>query len=415
VGRFRVERARMTVDPPRPRLGLGRRVSIRIGIAAVRVGFLLGRLRPIREHVVLATLRATEVQGNLRYVRGEMSRRRPSVPHRILAYRTRGGMRGRFVGAWHAVRAGYHLATARVFVVDDSFFPMDVISPRSGTIRIQTWHAAGAFKRIGYSVLDRSFGADEQTVKLVGIHGNYTVCVMPSETAIGHYMEAFRLPRERFTASLGVPRTDVFFDTEHRDRAGEAIRRRYGIPTGRRVVLYAPTFRGDRVLDARYDDYLDLRTMREALAPDWMLLLRLHPFVRQGVRLTPDVADFVVDVSDWPDMNELMFVADVLVTDYSSAIFEFALLQRPMAFLAPDYQAYELERGFYFDYRTGVPGPVFAETAPLAAWICAGDFDLERVGRFAAASFQVADGHASERLVDRVILPALRHEPIALD
>jgi CDP-ribitol ribitolphosphotransferase len=111
-------------------------------------------------------------------------------------------------------------------------------------------------------------------------------------------------------------------------------------------------------------------------------------------------------------MNELMFVSDLLVTDYSSAIFEFALLERPMAFLAPDYEAYERERGFYVDYRTGVPGPVFADTAALAAWIRAGDFDLERVRRFARESFQVADGHASERLVDRVILPALRHEAV---
>jgi CDP-glycerol glycerophosphotransferase (TagB/SpsB family) len=399
----------------RSELRRSRRLAIRIGIAAVRLGFLLGRLRPVRDHVVLATLRGDSLHGNLWYLHRELRRRRPPVPVRILAYRTRAGALGRIVGAWHAFRAGYHLATARVFVIDDWFFPMYVITPRPATIRIQTWHAAGAFKRIGYSVLDKTFGSDEETVSLVRIHANYTLCVMPSETAIGHYMEAFRQPRERFTAALGVPRTDLFFDAAHRERASRAIRERYGLAAGRQVVLYAPTFRGDRVTDARYDDYLDLATMRDILGPGWQVLLRLHPFVRRRASITADLGDFVVDVSDWPDMNELMFVSDILVTDYSSAIFEFALLERPMAFLAPDHAAYELERGFYFDYRTGVPGPVFAETRGLAEWIRAGDYDLERVRRFGRESFEVADGHASERLVDRVILPSLRHEPIHPD
>ena len=90
----------------------------------------------------------------------------------------------------------------------------------------------------------------------------------------------------------------------------------------------------------------------------------------------PELEGFAIDVSDHPDINELMLVSDVLVTDYSSAIYEFALLDRPMAFFAPDYEAYEAERGFYFDYRTGVPGPIFETSEALADYLRAGDFDL---------------------------------------
>ena len=140
------------------------------------------------------------------------------------------------------------------------------------------------------------------------------------------------------------------------------------------------------------------------------------PSVRaRRVRLDPDLAGFAVDVSDWPDMNELMLVADLLVTDFSSAIFEFALLDRPMAFFAPDHDAYEGERGFYFDFLAGVPGPVFEETRDLAAYVKADDFDLARVRAFARTWFDVADGHASERFVDRLVLPALQGRPLQLD
>ena len=121
----------------------------------------------------------------------------------------------------------------------------------------------------------------------------------------------------------------------------------------------------------------------------------------------PALAGFAIDVSDHPDINELMLVSDVLVTDYSSAIYEFALLGRPMAFFAPDYEAYERERGFYFDYRSGVPGPVFETTDSLAQYLRGGVFDIERVHRFREASFDVADGGSATRVTDELILPSL--------
>jgi len=153
---------------------------------------------------------------------------------------------------------------------------------------------------------------------------------------------------------------------------------------------------------------LDLRVLRAAIGDDHVVLLRRHPFVRRATVLGPDLDGFVIDASDHPDIHDLMLVSDVLVTDYSSAIYEYSLLGRPMAFFAPDLDAYEAERGFYFDYRTGVPGPVFETTAQLAAWLHAGDFDLDRVARFRDESFEVADGRSTRRFVDDVVVPALR-------
>ena len=178
------------------------------------------------------------------------------------------------------MRAGYHLATARVFIVDDYFFPIYVVRPRAGTTIIQTWHACGAFKKVGYSVLDKSFGVDEALARRVRIHSNYDVCLGRPQSAAPHYAEAFRQPLERFVSRLGIPRTDVLFGEERLARARAAIRRRYGLTDGRRVILYAPTFRGDSVTDARATDDLDLGVLREALGEDHVLLVRLHPFVR---------------------------------------------------------------------------------------------------------------------------------------
>lgn len=358
--------------------------------------------------MVLATAHAARLSGNLESIRRELDVRTPPIRYQIaarMANQTWQSWLGSFL---FNIRAAYHLATARLFIVDDYFFPIYVIKPRRGTTIVQTWHASGAFKRIGFGVLDKTFGADESFVSRVAIHSNYDICLMASKAAVVHYAEAFRQPPERFVTDIGMPRTDVLFGEEQIARIKAAVRARYRLPVGKRVILYAPTFRGESVGGATSPRDLDLAVLHRELGADHVVLLKLHPFVRESHPIPPELAGFAIDASDHSDIHELMLVSDVLVTDYSSAIFEFSLLGRPMAFYAPDHDEYMDERGFYFEYRSGVPGPVFETTAELARWLRAGVFDLDRVERFRAESFEVADGHASERFVDRVVLPALR-------
>jgi teichoic acid ribitol-phosphate primase len=376
-------------------------------IAAVRAGFAFGSLRSVRPRIVLASGHATALSGNLVFIADELAARHPEVPVTVLLTRPGVGLRGRVGALVFAVRAGYHLAAARVLVVDDYFFALYVIRPRPGTFRLQVWHAAGAFKKFGYSVVDKAFGADEAYVRRVRIHSNYSMALVSSASVAPHYAEAFGQPASLFTSRFGIPRTDLFFDDRRRVAALERIRGRYGLPDGRRVILYAPTFRGESVARARYDDLLDLAVMHEVLGEDHLILLRMHPFIASPMVIPGHLARFAIDVSTDPDINELMLVSDVLVTDYSSAIYEFALLGRAILFLAPDEPAYERERGFYLHFPADLPGPVYGTAADLATALRAGAFDLDRVRRFAAASFDVADGRSTARVVEELLLPAM--------
>jgi CDP-ribitol ribitolphosphotransferase len=380
---------------------------VRVRALVVRVGFALARRLPLRRRVVLATSHDAALRGNLVVIRDALLAADPPIPLVVLAHASRGDWPGRIRALWHAAVAGYHLATARLFIVDDYFFPMYVITPRPGTTFVQTWHASGAFKKFGYSVLDKSFGATEDLTRRVRIHGNYDLCLIGSPAGALFYAEAFRQPVERFAPELGIPRTDVLFDAAVLARTNEAVRRRYGIAPDRRVVLYAPTFRGDSVGTAVAGPMLDLRQLHDRLGEDHTVLLRLHPFVRAGVAIPPELASFAIDVSDHPEINDLLVASDALVTDYSSVIFEYALLRRPMLFFAPDLAAYEGERGFYFDYRTGVPGPVMDTTEAIADYLRAGTLDLARIDAFRAWAFEVADGGATKRFIERVVHPAL--------
>ena len=279
---------------------------------------------------------------------------------------------------------------------------------------MQVWHACGAFKRFGRATLEAEWGADDVFLRWVPIHANYDLTLVSSASIAPIYAEAFGQPLATISAAFGIPRTDALLPSPRREEAERAVRARLGLRDERRTILYAPTFRGADLKGAAAPELLDIAAMYRALGGEYRLILRLHPFVKSAMRIPEGVGDFVVDASAEKDANEVLLAGDILVSDYSSIIFEYALLDRPMAFLAPDLSAYERERGFFFDYRSGVPGPVFESTDQLVRWIQAKQFELPRVRAFAAASFDVMDGLATERFVSGVALPALRGEPLRI-
>lgn len=377
-------------------------------ILLIRAVHRVASLTPLVDRVVLLAPQTARLTGNLAAIHAEI-RRRPARPRVVvLTAPSRAGSRTARAlrQATFDLRAALCLATSRLSVLDDYLFALYVVRPRRGTTVVQTWHATGAFKRMGRSLADRSFGGGAALLDRVPIHANFDLVLVSSKQVVPHYAEAFGQPPDRFVSEMGIPRTDVLFG-DAAATAARAVRHRYGISRDRTVLLYAPTFRGESTVDARAPELLDLPALERAIGRDHLLLVRLHPFVRERLTLDSTLRRFVVDVSDHPEMNELLLVSDVLITDYSSTIFEFALLGRPIVFFAPDLESYERERGFYFDYRTGVPGPIFRDTTRLAGYLRAGTFDAERLRAVAAgrAAFDVADGHASERFVDRIVLP----------
>jgi CDP-ribitol ribitolphosphotransferase len=389
-----------------------------VRVLAARAGAAAARLRPIQERVYIAANRDVELRGNLAEIHRALQSRSPA-PRILVDVEATLERRGIPVislvaGVFRIALRSYRVASSRLVIVDDYFFPIYPVKKRPGVTIVQVWHACGAFKRFGRATLEAEWGADQIFLKWVPIHSNYDLTLVSSASIAPIYAEAFGQSTETISAAFGIPRTDVLLPSPRRDAAERAVRERLGLRDGRTTILYAPTFRGADLKEAVAPELLDIAALHRALGSEYRLILRLHSFVKSAMRIPPEVGDFVVDASAEPDANEVLLAGDILVSDYSSIIFEYALLNRPMAFLAPDLAAYERERGFFFDYRTGVPGPVMEETEQLARWIQAKQFDLQRVRAFAATSFDVMDGRATERFVSDVALPALRGEPIRI-
>jgi teichoic acid ribitol-phosphate primase len=370
------------------------RLEYRLAAAFLRLLGLLFRPFPIRpDRVVLATARLPRLDGNLAYIHAALRRRHPALKPVLLLEPYSYGLRGKLAYLVRLARATFYLRTARLVVIDNAYLPVHVAPHRAGTTVVQVWHAVGALKRFG---LDAPLTEPERTF----LHRYYDLVVVSSDASRRPVSSALRTPLERVLA-LGTPRTDYFFDAPALAATRDRLLRTQPMLADRRVVLYAPTFRG-RGLAKRAAAGLDALRLRAALPADYVLTLKTHPNL--DPRATPrDGYDLVWEPG--VEINELFALTDILITDYSSSIFEWALLRRPLVLLVPDLVEYEQDPGLYLDFRSEMIGVQVTDTEGVAQAILAGVFDMSGYDVFIARHLGNCDGHASERFVDHFLGP----------
>lgn len=355
------------------------------------LGRLFARLPFHERRVVFATARTPFLDGNLAFIHRAMRDRHPELDFVFLLEPYSYGWGGKLRYLLRLVRGTYYLMTSPLVVVDNAYFPVHVVPHPRRTTVVQVWHAAGALKRFGLDAPSLRRPTERRF-----LHRGYDYVVVGGESARGPYASALRTPVGRVLA-LGSPRTDFFFDEAAMAAARNRLLMRHPQLRGRRVVLYAPTFRGAGSAKRAAPGF-DAPRLRALLPPEYALVLKVHPNLDPAATPTAGY-DAVIDPTD--EINEVFTITEVLVTDYSSSILEWALLRRPLVLLVTDLEAYETDPGMYLDYRHGMIGTQVTDTDGVARAILDGAFDLEAYGPFIARHLGSSDGLASERFVDR--------------
>lgn len=198
----------------------------------------------------------------------------------------------------------------------------------------------------------------------------------------------------------GYPRNDIFFNTTATDV--RVIKDRVSIPDGKKVALYAPTFRDDDKQGLRQPPVTP-EEMLAALDDDYVLLMRSHHLTKQGTNAS---TDRIIDVAEHPISEELLLVADLLITDYSSSMFDYACLKRPILLFMYDYEEYAAKRGMYFDIREEPPGAIAETGEELLQALRTRSFEsaenMRLLERFNTKFCPWDDGHAADRVVEQV-------------
>ncbi|MGI5287110.1 CDP-glycerol glycerophosphotransferase family protein [Nonomuraea polychroma] len=308
---------------------------------------------------------------------------------------------GAFVppGPATVVRAGsreHHAALARSrHIVTNSFLPA-WFRAREDQMVVQTWHGTPA-KIIGNDQphMNRDPKPPIWHRQAAEVRG-WDLLLSQSPWATPVLRKAFGYKGEILES--GLPRNDVL-NSPDRDALAAAVRERLGLAEGKRVVLYAPTWRDYDRKNAMVK--LDLAKAREALGADHEILVRAHPM--QAIPAVPDIAH---DVTTYPDMAELLLVADVLVTDYSSVMFDFACTGRPIVIYGYDMAKYKSKRGLYVDLAEQAPGPVLSTSAEVIDALRSIDSvaasHADRYDAFRATFAPRDDGKATARVVDHL-------------
>lgn len=286
---------------------------------------------------------------------------------------------------------------------------------RPGQRLLQTFHGYPA-KSMGLRMWRaKHWPPSRIALELERTSGEWDLILTPSPEMDVHYRDEYAYDGP--IHSKGYPRDDVLV-SDRADAIRDDTRRRLGIRPGQTAVLYAPTWRDDMASawgNAELVQHLDLESAARALGPDYVLLMRGHRFHAAG--RSADGADArVLDVTDYPEINDLLLASDVAVLDYSSMRFDFALTGRPMVFLVPDLASYVGGvRGFLYDFPSSAPGPL-VDTADEVVALLRDVPGLQarhadEIEAFNARFNRWQDGHAAERVVAAFFGPGADYDP----
>jgi CDP-glycerol glycerophosphotransferase len=267
------------------------------------------------------------------------------------------------------------------------------------TFYLQTWHGT-PLKRMLHD-LETVVGRDPGYVSRVDrMIGEWSLLLAQSPWAAERLRSAFHYDGD--VLEVGYPRNDALADGTTADRA-ERLRKRLGLAASKKVLLYAPTFRDDQRVGRRFtfEIPMDLGALAAAIGDEYEVVVRLHPIIRGKVRLPWGVHE----AGPGFEMEDLLAAADVLVTDYSSVMFDYAVLERPMIFFVPDLEKYrDTLRGFYLDFEAIAPGPLARTTAELVAALGEDSTEhIEAVRRFRERFCPDDDGRAGARVLDELL------------
>ncbi|WP_173472726.1 CDP-glycerol glycerophosphotransferase family protein [Eubacterium ruminantium] len=306
----------------------------------------------------------------------------------------------------HWIKTLKSIARADYIFLDDHSQTTDWLKIK-GAVITQLWHAGAGFKATGYA----RFGMPASPAPYSG-HRQYTYGIAGS-LKIRHFFSEVWGINDEMVLPTGMPRIDVFLNENHISKAKTLLYKKLADSTGldittlhdKKIMLFAPTYRGENKRHAYYPyDKLNFDDLYKLCKnKNYIVIFKMHPFVETPVPIPAGYKDLMIDMTSYENINDLFYITDLLITDYSSNIYEFSLMKKPMLFYSFDIKEYSKERGFHRDYLSNVPGKVVESFSDLLKAISDENFQFEKVSEYIDNNFEYIDAHACDRIIDIII------------
>lgn len=294
------------------------------------------------------------------------------------------------------------MAMSDFIFLDDHAPVLDWLILDKDTTLIQLWHAGAGFKSSGYSRWGH-IGCPAP----YSCHRQYKYGISGSKNIAHFFSEVWGI-NDSQVLPTGMPRIDEFLDENYRKKKTKELYEKYPMCKDKKVILFAPTYRGTNKANAHYPyELIDFKRLYELCGDEYVVLFKMHPWVASEVPVADRYRDRFADVGRYPNINDLFYITELLITDYSSNIFEYSLMKKPMLFFAFDEIQYSFSRGFHRAYEESAPGKVCHTFDEILKAIEEQDFDYPKVEEYVEKHFDYIDSHASDRVIDWIILGQL--------
>ena len=284
------------------------------------------------------------------------------------------------------------------YIFVDDYSPTFRILDLKKTKLIQLWHAGVGFKSVGYS----RFGKSGSPHPLVSPHRKYTYAVVASPNLIETYQEVFGLTKKHFL-SPGMLRLDGYLDKNKIKEATEELKKLYPEINNKKVILFAPTYRGAGQDKAYYDfDKIDLDSLYKLCKKkNYITFFKFHPFIKKKINIPEKYKKCLKDISNYSDINKLFYITDVLITDYSSNIYEYSLFEKPIIFFDYDMEQYSVLRGVHRKLEDS-PGNICKTFDEVIDVLNTENFDIKKVIEFKNKNISLEGTNACDALISEI-------------
>ena len=301
----------------------------------------------------------------------------------------------------------YYLLTKAKYWVFNAKMPT-YYQKKKGQLYLQTWHGT-PLKRLGHDLFDngntyyRSRLSYEQMLKSYDQDScQWDYLISPNTFSSQVFVSAFEIEKEKLL-EVGYPRVDYLVNSPA-DKLVD-LKTRYGLPTDKKIILYAPTWRDNSfdIKGYKFDLVVDFYKWKERLDDKTIILFKPHYLIANAYQVPEELRDFVFVMSASSDINDAYLLSDILITDYSSVFFDYAVLKRPIYFYMYDFEQYEQDlRGFYLNVPEDLPNDIIKTEEELLMKINDGNFDFERLKDFNQKFNLWNDGKACSKVVKRI-------------
>ena len=346
--------------------------------AALNGIYSIFKLFPVKKKITYISRQSNVLPVDFDLVIREMKRRHPEYQQVTLIKMIGKSLPEKIGYCFHMFRQMYHIATSEMVVLDTYCIAVSVLQQRKSLVVIQMWHALGAMKKFGYSILDKGEGTKQSLAEAMQMHKNYTYIFSSSEFCCRFFAEAFNASIDQMVV-MPLPRLDLLFDPEHIANVKKKILSQYPrlADKTKKTIVYAPTFRKEGGSFEEKELEAAAEKLAEAIDYErYNLVTKFHPLSGITLRNENVIQDKIFSTIDFCQM------ADAVILDYSAVVFEISMLGKPMYFYAFDYDSYMKSRDVYIDFKKYVPGIITGDTQKLMAAIDNNESDSGRQKEF---------------------------------